>query len=314
VTVRGVIDLSAGVLRGCHILGGWSSWGRRYPEAVIRKARRLYEGRPVYFGHEGGWRHEPLAHVRNPRVVDGRLYGDLRLNRFNPDEARALVRLALTEDRVGLSHYADCVGVKEDGVEIVQEIRRVLSVDVVRQGATTRGLFESGFKVRGEGSPMARKWLGGAEYATTSLFGDGRPARIMESRRRLREWKDDNEDQQDFMDDDDGEDGDRGDDDQARRAADLAERVKSIVSASVSGHPVTRSDWDTLNAVVGFLLEIGKPGKVGVEESRRAFARIALKQAKPGDKRKALTETRKRSTRQVNSGKAFAEALRERSR
>jgi hypothetical protein len=314
VTVRGVIDLSAGVLRGCHILGGWSSWARRYPEAVIRKARRLYEGRPVYFGHEGGWRHEPLARVGNPRVADGQLYGDLRLNRFNPDGARALVRLALSSARVGLSHYADCVGFKQDGVEIVQEIRRVLSVDVVRQGATTRGLFESGFKVRGEGSPMARKWLGGAEYATTSLFGDGRPARIMESRRRLREWEDDDEDQQDFMDDDDGEDGDRGDDDQGRRAADLAERVRSIVKASVMKHPMTRSDWDTLDEVAAFLEEIGKPAEVGESRRRQAFARVALGEARPGDRKAAMRKQRTRSTRQIKGGADFAQALRGRSR
>jgi hypothetical protein len=131
------------------IIGIESRNGRRYGGNVLAAAARQYEGAKVNVGHVKGRISTPreysdrLGVLRNVefRQDDG-LYGDLH---FNPKHAIA-EQLAWDAEHnpaaVGLSHAAFVRFRKEGLVEVAEEIKRVVSVDLVGDPATTAGLFE----------------------------------------------------------------------------------------------------------------------------------------------------------------------------
>jgi hypothetical protein len=143
------VDRAAGVLRGVKVLGRVSRNGRRYSPAALRSALRLYEGARVNINH-------PQRGGGKDRAVAER-FGVLRRIRLEADGIRAdlhyLTRHPLAEmiaeaaermpEALGLSHNAEGRTARREGLEIVEQITRVLSVDLVSDPATTGGLFES---------------------------------------------------------------------------------------------------------------------------------------------------------------------------
>lgn len=144
------VDRERGVIPGVKVLG-WKSKNRReYLKEAAQKAVTdgLYEGVPVYFNHQAGTGDRDalakLGRIRAPQVRDDGVYGELHYNRKHP-MAEAVVEDA--ERGLGiyhLSHDAD-KGKYElrDGIEVIQEIARVYSVDIVGEGATVSSLSES---------------------------------------------------------------------------------------------------------------------------------------------------------------------------
>jgi hypothetical protein len=144
------IDRAAGLLRGVKLLGITSRNGREYPDAVLQRAARLYEGAKVNVNHPKG---HPLAprdyqdrlgtiHNVEARTGEG-LFGDLQ---FNPKHALAEQLLWDAEhapENVGFSHNVQARTAKRGDQTIVEDILAVQSVDLVADPATTRGLFES---------------------------------------------------------------------------------------------------------------------------------------------------------------------------
>jgi hypothetical protein len=143
------VDREKSIIHGVKIIGIESKNGRRYGGNVLAAAARQYEGAKVNVGHVKGRISTPreysdrLGVLRNVeyRKDDG-LYGDLH---FNPKHAIA-EQLAWDAENnpaaVGLSHAA-FVRFRKDGlVEVAEEIKRVVSVDLVGDPATTAGLFE----------------------------------------------------------------------------------------------------------------------------------------------------------------------------
>lgn len=136
-------------ITGCKILGKKSKNGREYTDDAMRKAVPLYEGLCSYFDHtedEASPRRwiEKFGRFANVSYRDGDgLYGDYT---FNPKHLYAETFRGWLEtdpNAIGFSHNA--VGKAredENGTLTVSEIVEVISVDLVADPATTKGLFE----------------------------------------------------------------------------------------------------------------------------------------------------------------------------
>jgi hypothetical protein len=145
----GVHDPERGVVRGVRVLGLESRNGRRYLPEAIRSAVQLYEGAPVYIDHPEGPSNARLlesrfGRLRNVTIAsDGGLTADLQYNpkhRLAPWFAWAVDH---DPEGIGLSHNATGVGRTDaDGVQLVESIRAVHSVDLVDGPATVKSLFE----------------------------------------------------------------------------------------------------------------------------------------------------------------------------
>jgi hypothetical protein len=143
------VDRRAGVIRGVRIIGLESANGRRYLPEALQRAILLYERAKVNVNHPAGnpaanrdYR-DRLGSIRNVSADNGGLRGDLH---YNPKHALA-EQLAWdaehAPENIGLSHNVEARTSRRDGKQVVEEITRVVSVDLVADPAATRGLFES---------------------------------------------------------------------------------------------------------------------------------------------------------------------------
>lgn len=143
------VDPEAGVIRGVKILGRESRNRRVYSEQAMRQAAPLYEGCVVHLDHPQDPRQprrfdEGFGVLRNVTMRENGVYGDLEYMKSHP-QAQSVVEWAQRfPDKFGLSHNATCGVVDGRGKSpsVVESIRAVESVDIVRRPATNRGLFE----------------------------------------------------------------------------------------------------------------------------------------------------------------------------
>jgi hypothetical protein len=140
------LDEEAGVIRHVKILGEHSSNHRRYTKEAMAGATKLYEGMGVNLNHRFDGNHQvgdAFGRIVNVVFESSGLWGDLQYLKSHP-YAPVFVELAKRmPEQVGLSHMAEGKA-KQEGLDlVVEEIKRVRSVDIVRYPATTRGLFES---------------------------------------------------------------------------------------------------------------------------------------------------------------------------
>lgn len=191
---RGVvcqIDREAATIRGVKVLGLVSRNGREYPADTIARAAPLYEGAKVNVNHPrapaGPGEANPrdyqdrLGTLRAVRVSPDGLFADLH---FNPKHALAEQLLWDAEhspENVGLSHHVAAHTRTQDGKTIVDEITRVLSVDLVADPATTAGLFEEAESLRGELARLqAREEIAKRQAETqAAIDSSGLPAEII---------------------------------------------------------------------------------------------------------------------------------------
>jgi hypothetical protein len=144
------VDLTEGVIYGAKILGRISKNGREYSDKALHDGLRLYEGSVINIDHpdakEGNKPRgfmEGLAVINKTYMKEGEPYGDLHFIKAHPDTASILEWASRFPDKFGLSHNADGNEVSKGGKRIVESLDRVISVDVVRNPATVKGLFES---------------------------------------------------------------------------------------------------------------------------------------------------------------------------
>ena len=151
------VDREAGIIRGVRVLGPTSSNRRIYAPQAITSAKPLYEGIHVNydhppkgspdqerrFGDRAGW-------LTNVREHAGGLSGDLNVLKSDPRAEKVFEAAERRPESFGLSHNAEGRITKQDGKNVVEEITRVRSVDLVADPATTRSLFESIERENGE--------------------------------------------------------------------------------------------------------------------------------------------------------------------
>ena len=148
------------VVKGVKVLGKTSRNGRNYPDSVMRKALEKYDGVMVNIDHpkgEGPIKYEArFGRLRNPRMGKDGIYADLHYNPKHPLAEGFAWFAAEDPGAVGLSHNAQARTKMREGVEEVEEIVKVDSVDLVAEPASTAGLLESFSRVskRLEGGSM----------------------------------------------------------------------------------------------------------------------------------------------------------------
>lgn len=146
------LDRGGGVVRNVALLGPESRNGYRYAASAIAEAAPLYAGRPLFIDHpDQGPTQRKLrdyaGQVLEPRVDGGRLRGDLRLLGPNAGWLFDLIEAAPRD--VGLSHVV--LGRRSADGQLVEQIDRVLSVDIVAFPATTQS-FKEQLAEGGEGT------------------------------------------------------------------------------------------------------------------------------------------------------------------
>lgn len=135
------------VVLGVLLCGATSKQGRSYlPAAFAGDRVKRYEGRACFVNHDRGDRtaESKLGEFENCRLNDrGLPVGDLAVNPKHPLAESVLWAAEHKPGFYGMSHMADCATRYEGGKEVVEEVREVLSVDLVANPATTRTLYES---------------------------------------------------------------------------------------------------------------------------------------------------------------------------
>lgn len=146
----GNVDRAGGWLRGVKLVGGTSRNGRRYPGDTLSSAVELYRGKKVYVDHPKPSDFEADRSVRdwvgtihNPRFEAGAIYGDVLLRKASPMFEEIVEMAELHSSALGFSHVADGDSHHDGGIEVIDRIKAVYSVDLVTEPATTSGLFES---------------------------------------------------------------------------------------------------------------------------------------------------------------------------
>lgn len=144
------VDRAAGVIRGAKILGRESRNGRTYSDAALQQAAALYEGVGVNVDHPptpgtGDERRlaDGFGHLQNVACRGDGVYGDLVFLRSHALAEQVCEAAERMPGQFGLSHDAEGHVVNRDGKWLVESITKVRSVDLVRNPATNRGLFES---------------------------------------------------------------------------------------------------------------------------------------------------------------------------
>jgi len=144
------VDPHTGVIYGVKVLGLLSRNGRRYSEGALRQAVPLYEGVRVNINHPKGDAAAPrdyrdrLGFLRAVRHRNGEgLFADLHFNPKHDLAERLIWDAEHAPQNVGLSHNVLARVEQQGQTQVVTEIHRVLSVDLVADPATTSGLFEA---------------------------------------------------------------------------------------------------------------------------------------------------------------------------
>lgn len=143
------------MIKGVALLGGVAKRGKNsysYPVRTMETAVRAgkYDNCRCFINHptdkemNSGRRdlNSLAGMVKNPRVESGKIKGDVMLL---PDQfGNKFYDIAkLMPEAASCSHIADGKLKREGNNMFVEEIKEVLSVDLVVQGATTQNVFES---------------------------------------------------------------------------------------------------------------------------------------------------------------------------
>jgi len=144
-----IVDRESGILRNVKILGFASRNGRRYLPEAMREGFKLYENKVVNKNHDrenGNDRDidDRIGRIVNARFIEGEgIFGDVELLKSHPMYERLMESAEKMPNCMGFSHLADCARKRVGGVDEVIKIRKVYSVDLVANPATTTSLAES---------------------------------------------------------------------------------------------------------------------------------------------------------------------------
>ena len=184
------VDREHGVIPGVKILGLVSkNHGRTYTLECTQHAVALYEGAKVNVNHSaraGGPRdyRDRLGMVRNVQVNESGLFADFYFNPKHPLAEQLVWDAEHSPENVGFSHVVDASVTRKDGKEVVESIRKVESVDLVADPATTSGLFESDDDLPEDQKELCQHGLSAVSDARAILLGG---KTVEEKRARLQE-------------------------------------------------------------------------------------------------------------------------------
>jgi len=137
------------VVHGVKVLGHQSKNGREYTPEAIQAALPLYEGVKVNVNHPKKRPDEPRDYqdrFGTMRAVEYRegagLFADFHFNPAHPVAEQFLHDAEHAPENVGFSHNAQAMVSRNVATPVVEEITKVLSVDLVADPATTSGVFE----------------------------------------------------------------------------------------------------------------------------------------------------------------------------
>ena len=138
------VDKEQSTIHGVKVIGRTSLNNRVYTEQALLKALPLYEGAKVYIDHSDKPRsyRDAFGKICNCRFQEDGIYGDLKFNPRHSVAEQLIYDAENDPSNVGLSHSATGRHVLKNGQQIVEEITKVHSVDLVLFPATTAGLFE----------------------------------------------------------------------------------------------------------------------------------------------------------------------------
>lgn len=169
-------EAKSNCVKNVKVLGIHSKNGRVYPLSVMRDALPKYEGIVVNLDHKPN---EPrsvmdrFGKISNVRLEQDGIYGDLEYNPAHPYAKAFEYFVENQPDAVGLSHAAIAKTRMDhkSGIETVENIAELESVDLVATAATNKNLFESYTKIlesnmKKDSDPMDKK-----EEATQVLPG-----------------------------------------------------------------------------------------------------------------------------------------------
>lgn len=133
------------LVRNVVLLGPQSRNGYRYSPSAMQAAMPLYENRPIFLDHAD----EPGSPTRRklrdfagqvvaPRYEGDRLRGDLKLLGPHTDWLFDLIEAAPQD--IGMSHVV--LGRRSATGQLIEQIERVVSVDIVAFPATTQSFHE----------------------------------------------------------------------------------------------------------------------------------------------------------------------------
>lgn len=143
-----VVDVEKGTISGVRLCGEHSANGRRYPKSAFTDAVEKYEGKKSYYGHGNGGERELnslAAKIVNVTIdSDGLPRGTLQVFKAHKDAALLFEVANTAPEAIGMSHVADCKSRYQGGIEIIESIVSVKSVDIVMDPATNpKGFAES---------------------------------------------------------------------------------------------------------------------------------------------------------------------------
>lgn len=140
-----VVNREAGTIIGVRICGENSANGRRYRKPAFKESGKLYGEANSFYGHRERT-FENLAGRMSDVTIDkdGLPRGTLNLITSDPYAEKLLWMAENCPEKIGLSHVAECKSHFEGGIEIIDEIVKVESVDIVIDPATNpKGFAES---------------------------------------------------------------------------------------------------------------------------------------------------------------------------
>lgn len=141
------VDRQRHVITDVKLAGFVSGNGRRYTKEAFAAAIPLYESAVANLDHTTDGETKVgrrFGRIKNVRLADDGLRGDLHYNPEHRDAAAILWFAENDPTAIGLSHdvYVNKKRIDADGTVIVEAIQRVASVDIVADPATTGGLYE----------------------------------------------------------------------------------------------------------------------------------------------------------------------------
>ena len=153
------VENDGGLIHGIKIIGLESKNGRSYPTKVLESAIEKYENVRVNVDHSQDPKKprsytDRMGIIKHVMLKEDGLYGDFYYNPQHPMAKQLEWDAINAPQNVGFSHVIQGKVKKQNGKVVIEEIRKVQSVDLVADPATTQGLFESEVPTQEEGTNM----------------------------------------------------------------------------------------------------------------------------------------------------------------
>jgi len=166
--------VEGGVLANVTLLGAVSANNRRYTDQALKEAADQMKGTKFFLDHpkksdlaerKGTRSVRDLAgRVVSARKVGSKVRGDVQLLDVEPSRSLITSLAEQMPEVVGASQRArGKVRLDDEGVQVVEHIEEIRSVDLVVDPATTDGLFESVCRDCREESDRSGRLLSEAE-------------------------------------------------------------------------------------------------------------------------------------------------------